>query len=298
MHHFVRHFIRYFERKGGIFVIVDDVIFVAVVVLCVALALIIVRVVGRKVVAHILSRRVRTQEREQRTKTFLGVFKGLLDLVVVFIGALFILNWFDVSLAPVLASAGILGAVVGFSAQSVIKDFLAGFFILLEDQFAVGDVIEVCGISGDVEEMSLRTTVVRDMNGCAHIVPNGQIGVVTNYTRGWSRVDLKVAVSRDEDADRVIAVLKDECAKLAADPAFAKRLDGDPRVLGLDDLDPASFTVRLLMRTKPGEQWGVRREFRRRVKARFDAEDIAAPFPYRVVTAAPAPARRAPSRKV
>ncbi len=297
MHHAIRHFERYFERRGGLFVFGDDIIVVAVVALSVALSLFVVNWVGRRAARAILKRRAaRGPEREQRTKTFIGVVKGVLVAAVVFVGVLVILNWFDVDLAPILASAGVIGVVAGFAAQSLIKDYLAGFFILLEDQFAVGDVVEVGGFSGVVEEMTLRMTLLRDMNGAAHIVPNGQMGIVTNYTRSWSRLDWKVAVGYDEDADRVIAVLLDECRKLAADPLWGPRLDGDPQVLGVDSFDAAAVTIRLLIKTKPGDQWELGREFRRRVKLRFDAEGIAMPYPYRVAFADETPVRRRPRK--
>jgi small conductance mechanosensitive channel len=290
------HYLRILcERRGGLWVYADDLVFIGLVVVAVCVAIILTnRILGR--VARAAHARKAGPEAEQRAKTFVSIFRGVAVTALLFFGLMAILRWYNVNLTPFLASAGVLSAILAFGAQSFIKDILAGFFILTEDQFAVGDVIEVCGVSGDVEEMSLRTTLLRDMNGCAHIVPNGQMGVVTNYTRGWSRVDLKVAVSREEDADRVIAVLREECERLAADADFGPLLNGEPRVLGLDTFDDASFTIRLLIKTKPGEQWRTRREFRRRVKARFDAEGIGAPYPYRVMTpasAAPQTRRRA-----
>lgn len=280
------HFRRVCEARGAAWVYVDDLVFIGIVCAIVVVAIIVLNAILRRVIHEVHSRKA-AQETEQRAKTFVGVFRGLFITAALFLGFLAVMRWYNVDLTPFLASAGIAGVIVGFGAQSLIKDVLAGFFILMEDQFAVGDVVEICGVSGDVEAMTLRTTVLRDMNGCAHVVPNGQIGVVTNYTRGWSRVDLKIAVSRDEDADRVIAVLREELERFAAEPAWSAKLDGEPRVLGMDVFDEHSFTIRLLIRTRPGEQWGVRREFRKRVKARFDAEDIRAPYPYRVVTGGP-----------
>lgn len=277
-------------------VIVDDIFFVVVVAFAAFISVGVINWVGRRIGRALLRAGAPTVEREQRIKTFVSVVKGALDVGVLFIAALFLLNWFDVDLAPVLASAGIVSVIAGFAAQSLIKDFLAGFFILIEDQFAVGDVVEINGFCGTVEEMNLRTTLLRDMDGAVYIVPNGQIGIVTNYTRGWSRLDFKIAVDYAEDADKVIAVLKDECARFAADGEWAPRLDGSPNVLGVDALDAAAFTIRLLIKTKPGEQWAVAREFRRRVKARFDAEGIKMPYPYRVAFATGGPAERVSGR--
>jgi len=297
VHHFLRHFERYFERRGGGWVVVDDIIVVAVVVIAVFLSLGVINLFGRRVARAILRGRKATTEREQRTKTFISVFKGVLVAAVFFVASLILLNWFDVDLAPVLASAGIVGIVAGLAAQSLIKDILAGLFILLEDQFAVGDVVEVQGFCGVVEEMNLRTTLLRDMNGAAYIVPNGQIGIVANYTRSWSRIDFKLAVDIAEDPDRVLAILRDECERLGADEQWAPKLEGRPTVLGVDSLDAASFTVRILIKTKPGEQWELGREFRRRVRMRLEAEGIAMPYPYRVAFASAAPPAPAPGRR-
>jgi len=275
------HFRRYFEHRGGGFEYLDDVILVAATVLAGAVVIMVANVVVNRLQKSILKRRTNS-EREQRTKTFLGVFRGAFVSLVVLAGVVVVLKVLHVDATPVLASAGILSVILGFGAQAVIKDILAGFFILLEDQFAVGDVVEISGVSGVVEEMTLRTTLLRDMDGAAHIIPNGGMGVVTNYTRGWSRVDLKVAVAADEDPDAVLAVLRDECLNFQRDPAVASLLDGPPEVLGVDTFDALSFTIRLLIRTKPGEQWGVRRAFRRRVLKRFDVEGIRFPATQRI----------------
>lgn len=160
---------------------------------------------------------------------------------------------------------------------------IAGFFILVENQFAVGDVIEAVGKSGTVERMTLRVAVLRDIRGVLQVIPNGQITTVSNLTRSWSRAVVEVGVGYDTDVDRAIAVFKDELAQFQSDPAWKSRFAGDSDVLGIEQPGEHSVVIRTLLRTVPGAQWDVAREFRRRIKNRLDAEQIEMPFPQRTV---------------
>jgi small conductance mechanosensitive channel len=190
--------------------------------------------------------------------------------------SLLTLNLF-IEIGPLLAGAGILGLAVSFGAQSLVKDFISGFFILFENQFALGDVVEAAGKTGVVEHMTLRVVVLRDAEGTRHVIPNGEIKVVSNRTAGWARAVIDVAVAGETNADRVLALVKDEAMRFAADAEWTHVLDGPPEVWGVEALGDNRVVVRVVVRTQPGAQWGVGRDLRRRFKNRFDAEGIRLP---------------------
>jgi len=224
--------------------------------------------------------------REKRGQTVAQLLRSVGRIVVLLIAGLLSLNiFFDIG--PLLAGAGILGLAISFGAQSLVKDIIAGFFILLENQFAVGDVIETAGKSGTVERMTLRIVMLRDLRGVLHIIPNGQMTVVSNQTRGWARAVVEVGVAYEVDVDRALEVFRDEAAAFGEDPAWAHRLDGGPEVLGVESLADSAVMIRTLVRTLPGEQWAAAREFRRRLKARLDREKIEIPYPQRIVHVRP-----------
>ena len=223
-----------------------------------------------------------TTLRERRGKTISQLLRSVGRVVIVGIAILLTLNHF-INIAPILAGAGILGLAISFGAQSLVKDILSGFFILFENQFAVGDVIEAAGKSGTVEKMTLRVVVLRDLEGRMHVIPNGQIAVVSNMTRGWSRAVVDVAVSYEEDVDRALGVVRDEAAQFSTDKAWSTQLDGAIEVPGIEAMVDNSIVIRCLIRTQPGSQWNAAREFRRRIKKRFDHEGIEIPFPQRRV---------------
>lgn len=220
--------------------------------------------------------------REQRGHTIAQLLRSVGRILIIGAALLLSANVF-VNIAPLLAGAGILGLAVSFGAQSLVKDVIAGFFILFENTFAVGDVIAVAGVSGVVERMTMRVVLLRDLYGVVHTIPNGQIGVVSNKTRGWSRAVLEIGVAYGTDLDRALAIFRDEAARFGADPVWADRLDGDPEVPGVESLGDSAVVIRTLVRTKPGKQWEAAREFRRRMKARLDREGIEIPFPQRTV---------------
>jgi small conductance mechanosensitive channel len=164
-----------------------------------------------------------------------------------------------------------------------VRDIISGFFILLENQFAVGDVIDAGGKSGVVEKMTMRVVVLRDLEGTMHVIPNGQINVVSNKTRGWARAVVDIAIPYTEDVDRILTVVRDEAAQFSTDPVWGLQLDGPVEVLGIEELRDNSVVIRTLLKTQPGSQWNVAREFRRRLKNRFDREAIETPFQQRRV---------------
>ncbi|MGH7584770.1 MAG: mechanosensitive ion channel family protein [Gemmatimonadales bacterium] len=219
---------------------------------------------------------------EKRGQTLAQLLRSVGRLVVLVITTLMILGLF-VNIGPLLAGAGVVGLAVSFGAQSLVKDFLSGFFILFEDQFGVGDVVEINGKSGAVERMTLRIVQLRSLDGTVHTIPNGEIKAVSNLTRGWSRAVIEVGVAYDTDLDRALEVLRDVGRQLAADEAWRIQLDGEPEVLGVEGLGENALTLRIVARTRPGQQWAVARELRRRIKLRFDREDIEIPFPQRTM---------------
>ncbi len=221
-------------------------------------------------------------EREQRGQTISQLLRSVGKVLLVALAVLLSLNVF-VDIKPILAGAGILGLAVSFGAQSLVKDVISGFFFLIEGQFAVGDVIEIAGKSGVVERMTLRVVMLRDTNGALHMVPNGQIATVSNLTRGWSRAVVDVGVAYGTDVDKALDIFRQEAERLATDPAWKDDLDGLPEVVGVNDLADSQVTIRTLLRTYPGKQWGVGREFRRRIKNRLDHEGIEIPFPQRMM---------------
>lgn len=223
-----------------------------------------------------------TTLREKRGRTISQLLRSVGRVVIVTIAILMTFNVF-INIAPILAGAGILGLAVSFGAQSLVKDVISGFFFLVENQFAVGDVIEAAGRGGVVERMTMRVVVLRDLDGSMHVIPNGEIKVVSNKTRGWSRAVVDISVPHTEDLDNALAVIRDEAAQFSTDPVWGVQLDGPVEVLGVESLTEQSVVMRTLLKTQPGSQWSVAREFRRRLKNRFSRETIDSPYQQRRV---------------
>lgn len=223
-----------------------------------------------------------TTVREKRGRTISQLLRSVGRVVIVTLAILLTFNVF-INIAPILAGAGILGLAVSFGSQSLVRDVISGFFFLVENQFSVGDVIEAGGKGGVVEKMTLRVVVLRDLDGSLHIIPNGEIKVVSNKTRGWSRAIVDISVPHTEDLDRALAVVQDEAARFSSDPVWGVQLDGPVEVLGVESLTDNSVVIRTLLKTQPGSQWSVAREFRRRLKNRFSRETIDSPYQQRRV---------------
>jgi small conductance mechanosensitive channel len=219
----------------------------------------------------------------QRRKTLATVLTTTGGIVIGAVSLMMILEVLGISLGPLLATAGIASLAIGFGAQTLVKDVISGIFVLLEDQYAIGDVVETAGVSGTVEAVHLRTTILRDVHGTVHIVPNGDIRVLSNQTKGWSRAVLEVGVSYGEDPDRVITVLETIAEEIEGDEEFGPLLLGAPTVPGVQAFGDSSIIIRMMAKTLPLKQWDVARELRRRIKHRFDAEGIEIPYPQRVV---------------
>jgi moderate conductance mechanosensitive channel len=213
----------------------------------------------------------------RRLHTLSATLRGITQTVILFIGLMIFLQSLEIDITPILASAGVLGIAIGLGAQSLIKDFFAGFLILLEEQFSVGDTVKIGETTGTVEQLTLRVTRVRALDGSLTIIPNGSVGAVVNYSKGWSRVVLDIEVDYRENVDRAMRVML-ETAKRMKEENPADIIE-EPAMLGVDKLGATGATLRLLAKTAANKQADVGRELRRRVKLAFDQEGIKAPVP-------------------
>jgi small conductance mechanosensitive channel len=227
-----------------------------------------------------VAERLDDREAGQRAQTLERVFRYLITVVIGVITTMLVLSELGVSLAPILGAAGVVGLAVGFGAQSLVKDFVTGFFLLLENQIRQGDVVEVDGHSGVVEEITLRFVRLRDYHGSVHYIPNGQITTVVNMTRGFGNAVFEIGVAYREDTDDVMAVMRQVASQLRAEPEFAKRIEGDLDIAGVDRWDDSAVIIRCRIRCVAQEQWGVKREYLKRLKAAFDEHGIEIPFPH------------------
>ena len=221
-------------------------------------------------------------ERESRAKTLSEAFKYATSLVIVVGGALLLLEAAGVNIKTLLGGAAVLGLAVAFGAQNLMRDYFSGFMILLEEQYKLNDVITIGDATGVVEHMTMRTTVLRDLEGRAHFIPNGQITHVTNRTHDWSQALFNIRISYKEDVDRVIDILIELAKELQHDPEYSSAVIGEPRMLGVDDLDESAIVIKFIMKTQPKKMWPVRREMLRRIKNRFDELGIKIPVPRRI----------------
>ncbi len=219
-------------------------------------------------------------ERTKRTETLAGLIEKTMRAIVILAAALMTLEALGLDIAPLLAGAGVVGLAVGFGAQSLVKDVISGFFILLDNQMNVGDVVEIADKTGLVEAINLRVTTLRDLSGNMHIIPNGEIATVTNMTKEYSRVVLDIGVAYKENVDDVMRVMKEVGEELSKDAEFAPRILAPLEMLGVDSFGDSSVNIKARITTKPLEQWTVAREYRRRIKNRFDEAGIEIPFPH------------------
>jgi small conductance mechanosensitive channel len=212
--------------------------------------------------------------RTQQLRTLSGVIHSVGVFIIMFLAALQILPLLGINMGPLLASAGIAGLAIGFGAQTLVHDFINGFFILIENQYDIGDTIKIAGVQGVVEDMTLRRTVLRDDNGSVHTVRNGQITLVTNLTRDWAQMPMLISVAYDADSDQVIRLLQQVGEEVAADPRFAQMIVAKPEVPGIEKVSGSEVEYLLLVKTQPGMQYPVSRELRRRIKIAFEKDHI------------------------
>ncbi len=220
--------------------------------------------------------------RAQQLRTLASVLNSVGTAIIVFLAAMQILPVLGINMGPLLASAGVAGLAIGFGAQTLVHDVINGFFILMENQYDVGDTVRIGGVSGTVESMSLRRTTLRDADGTLHTIPNSQITVVSNMTRDWAQVSMHVSVNYGENSDRVIGLLKEIGEEIRNDSYWSERLVAEIEVPGIERVSGGEVDYLLLAKTRPGEQYAVSRELRRRIKESFEKNHIQPGSPARV----------------
>ncbi len=233
-----------------------------------------VRILARRIERSVDDGDARTMTlQEKQGRTVAQLLRSVGRMLIIGLSVLVTLNQF-INIGPILAGAGILGLAVSFGAQSLVKDFITGFFMLVENSLSVGDIVEIAGKTGTVERVTLRVVKLRDVEGTLHIIPNGQVTTVSNLTRGWSRAVVDVTIAYESDIERALTVFREEAADFASNPTWSKLLDGAPEVLGVQQLAERGVTVRTLLRTLAGSQWEVARGFRYRLLERLSRERI------------------------
>jgi small conductance mechanosensitive channel len=256
------------------------------------------RIVGVLIIAFILARLLRKLSRHfgrlsnlqglrstlraQQLRTLASVIYSVGIGAIVFLAAMQVLPLLGINMGPLLASAGIVGLAIGFGAQTLVRDFINGFLILVENQYDIGDTIRIAGVQGAVEAMTLRRTVLRDDSGALHTVPSSEIKVVSNLTRDWTQVQLHISVAYGAASDRVTQLLNDVGEDLANDPTYADKIVAKPDVPGIEKVSGSEVDYLMVVKTKPGSQYAVSRELRRRIKICFEKNGIEPGNPNRV----------------
>ena len=216
----------------------------------------------------------------QRVKTLLPLLQNALRIVLIVMVTLVLLSEVGIDIGPLLAGAGVVGLAIGFGAQTLVKDVITGFFILVEDTLSVGDVVGLGSHTGVVERISIRTIHLRDLDGIVHTLPFSEVTSIMNYGKDFSQCVIEVGVAYRENVDEVIAIMREVAEGMRADPAFQSKILGELEVFGLERFDDSAVVVRIRMKTRPLQQWAIRREYNRRIKAAFDAAGIEIPFPH------------------
>ncbi len=224
------------------------------------------------------------EERRKRATTISRTFRRFVSVLIWTTSVLVVLRELDVDITPILTGAGILGLAVGFGAQTLVKDIISGIFLIAEDQVRVGDVALVNGVGGSVEQINLRTIVMRDVDGTVHVIPNGEIRMLANRSKDFAYYVFDLGVDYDDDTDDAVQAVKDAAADLQADPAFGPSILEPLEVMGVDNFTASSVSLKFRIKTLPLKQWDVGRELRRRVKKVLDARGIRMPFPQMGIT--------------
>ena len=221
---------------------------------------------------------VNVQENKKRVHTLLGILRKIVRVSTFVIAVIIILNEVGIDIRPIITAAGIGGLALGFGAQSLVKDVISGFFMLLENQIRIGDIVSLNGTSGEVVSLNLRTTMLRDMSGVVHIFPNGSITSVSNMTKDWSGYLIDLEISYREDIDYVVGILNKIGDNLSKDPEFKQLILAPLEVLGVDNFNPSGVIIKLMIKTVPLHQWKIGRELRKRIKNTFDQLGIEIPY--------------------
>ncbi|MFO1425902.1 MAG: mechanosensitive ion channel family protein [Steroidobacteraceae bacterium] len=268
------------EWAGALTVAVRIVLIVVLALVAQAVASRLIRTIRLRIAA-----RMHAAEQQRRAETLGRVFRYVAAVVIAAISAILVLNEVGISVAPFLGAAGVVGLAIGFGAQSLVKDYFTGMLLLLEGQITRGDIVEVAGKGGVVEDLTLRYVELRDYDGHVHFVPNGEITTVTNMTRGFAFAVIDAGVAYREDLAEVQRIVRRTAKELEDDPAFRDRILEPFELAGVERWDDSAVVVRGRFKVRAIEQWSVRREFLQRLKAAFDREGIEIPFPHVTVYA-------------
>jgi small conductance mechanosensitive channel len=239
----------------------------------------------KKIILKRLEKKEATEalESEKRVETLMNILFSIGKIIIWGIFLMIILKKLGVDIGPILAGAGILGLAIGFGAQELVRDFISGFFILLENHIRAGDVAIINGTGGLVESIELRTTKLRDFTGTVHVFQNGKINTISNMTKDWSAVTFDIGVAYKEDVDQVMQIMKQVGEELHNDEEFKDKIIEPMEVFGVDSFADSAVIIKARIKTKPIQQWGVGREFRKRLKKAFDKNGIEIPFPHTTV---------------
>ncbi|NOT01067.1 MAG: mechanosensitive ion channel [Phycisphaerales bacterium] len=243
------------------------------------------RVLDKRIVHFIAGHveRGTMDERENRARTLVGVFHNAANIAVIGGGILMLLAEVGVNIIPLLGGAAVAGLAIAFGAQNLVRDYFSGFMMLMENQYGINDVIQIGTTSGLVERVTLRLTILRDLEGVVHFIPNGQITSVSNLTHGWSRAVFAIDVGYREDVNRVMAVLMELAGEMRRHEAYGMMILEDAEMLGVDQLGESSVVIKFVIKTRPLKQWIIKRELLRRIKNRFDELGIEMPYPHRTI---------------
>ncbi len=254
---------------------------VIILVIAITLNIIQKKMITRIIIASIPKIRVESQDQlSTRSKTMASVLTKTMAIFIWVIAFVMVLGVIKIDTAPLLATLGIASLALGFAVQNFIRDYLQGFFIVMEDWYRIGDWITIAGMEGEVETLDLRRTVIREINGTMHVIPNSQIQFASNQTRDWARINLYITVAYKEDISYVYQVIDGVCQELKDDPDFGMNLTTTPSAMRVSDLGDHGVVICIRGYTKPGEQWGLTGELRKRVKNSFDQEGIEIPWPH------------------
>ncbi len=223
------------------------------------------------------------EEEERREKTLIKIINGTIKIAIIIFVFLIVLSEFGVDIGPLIAGAGIVGLALGFGGQYLVRDVINGLFIILENQYRVGDVVTIVGISGKVEDISLRITTMRDIDGTVHHIPHGDIKTVSNMAKGFSRVNININVAYDTELDKVKYLINQIGQELSKDPDYKDLIIDPPKFVRLGSFGDSALSIKILGETKPLAQWDIAGEMLRRIKLTFEKEGIEIPFPQMVI---------------
>lgn len=226
---------------------------------------------------------VNTLEATKRINTLMGILKGLGKIIIWAVFIMIFLKKIGIDIGPILAGAGILGLAIGFGAQELVRDFISGFFILLENQVRAGDVAIINGTGGLVEKIEMRTMTLRDFSGVVHVFQNGKINTLSNMTKEWSAIVFDIGVAYKEDVDQVIKIMQQVGETMINEEDYKEVISEPLEIFGLDQFGDSAIVIKARLKTTPGEQWRLGREYRKRLKVAFDKEGIEIPFPHTTV---------------